>query len=264
MFRAFFIFTLLVLASCNALDVHPYDCDIEGERDINARNARKITEALDSAREFRFAFISDTQRWYDQTQAAVKSINGRSVDFVVHGGDLSDFGATKEFLWQRDILNRLNVPWIAALGNHDCLGSGESAFEAIFGVSNFHFRAGNVLFVFLNTNALEYEYDTPVPDFTYMTNLLKNIPEGVEKTVFVMHARPFADVFNNNVAHVFDLYTREFPNVQFYLFGHEHKIMEKDLFNTGLMYYGVCNIDKRKYYIFTIKENGYGYEIVEF
>lgn len=27
------------------------------------------------------------------------------IDFVIHGGDMSDFGVTKEFLWQRDIMN---------------------------------------------------------------------------------------------------------------------------------------------------------------
>lgn len=265
MYRAaIFLITLVLAASCGAIDVHPYDCDINGERDINSRNIAKITEYNNAQKEFTFAFISDTQRWYDETEDVVKSINGRGVDFVVHGGDLTDFGATKEFLWQRDILNKLQMPWVALIGNHDCLGSGEQAFGAVFGELNFHFVAGNVLFVCLNTNALEYDYTTPVPDFSYLSTLLANIPDYVTKTIFVMHARPFSDVFNNNVAEVFDHYTRRFPNVQFYLFGHEHKIMEKDLFNTGLTYYGVSNVEKRKYYLFTMKEDGYEYEIVDF
>ena len=54
------------------------------------------------------------------------------------------------------------------------------------------------------------------------------------------------------------------PNVQFYIFGHEHKLMERDLFDTGLIYYGVSNIEKKQYYIFTIKDDGYEYEVVEF
>lgn len=259
-----YILLFLFFVSCNALDVHPYDCDIKGERDINARNAERISTLLDTCTQFRFAFISDTQRWYDETEDVVADINSKGVDFVIHGGDLTDFGATKEFLWQRDILNGLKAPWVALIGNHDCLGSGEQAFEAIFGRQNFYFRAGNVLFVCLNTNALDFDYDTPVPDFTFLSNLLKNIPEGVEKTIFVMHVRPFAYGFNDNVAHVFDLYTREFPNVQLYLFGHEHKLKEMDIFGTGLTYYGVSNIEKKEYYIFTIKGEGYDYEVVEF
>ena len=52
--------------------------------------------------------------------------------------------------------------------------------------------------------------------------------------------------------------------MQFYIFGHEHKLMERDLFDTGLIYYGVSNIEKKQYYIFTIKDDGYEYEVVEF
>lgn len=254
----------LLFCGCNVIDVHPYDCNIKGERDINRRNTVRIEQALIGKKEFTFAFISDTQRWYDQTQEAVSDINAREVDFVVHGGDLTDFGITKEFLWQRDILCTLNVPWVTVIGNHDCLGSGEQAFEAVFGEQNFHFTAGNVLFVCLNTNAMEFNYSTPVPDFGYLGKLIKNIPPNVEKTVFLMHARPFAYGFNNNVAHIFDYYVKSFPNVQLCLFGHEHAIMQKDLFENGIMYYGVSNIDKHKYYIFKIKESGYEYEIVEF
>ncbi len=264
MFKKIPLILFIFFVSCNALDIHPYDCDIKGRRDINADNMGMISSALDTCTSFSFAFISDTQRWYDETEDAVMDINRRNVDFVIHGGDLTDFGATKEFLWQRDILCGLKVPWVALIGNHDCLGSGEQAFNAIFGKQNFYFKAGNVLFVCMNTNALDFDYDTPVPDFTFMSNLLKNIPEGVERTVFVMHARPFADGFNNNVAQVFDHYTREFPNVQFYLFGHEHRMMVKDLFDTGLIYYGVSNIEKKQYYIFTVNKDGYEYEVVEF
>ena len=84
-----------------------------------------------------------------------------SIDFVIHGGDMSDFGVTKEFLWQRDIMNGLKVPYVALIGNHDCLGTGEETYKTVFGPTNFSFIAGNVKFVCLNTNALEYDYPSP-------------------------------------------------------------------------------------------------------
>ena len=92
--RIFLAIISLLLAGCNVFDVHPYDCNIKGERDINRKNAARIEQALAGKTEFSFAFISDTQRWYDQTQAAVSDINARCVDFVLHGGDLTDFGIT--------------------------------------------------------------------------------------------------------------------------------------------------------------------------
>ena len=47
-----------------------------------------------------------------QTLDFVGEINKRDdIDFVIHGGDMSDFGVTDEFLWQRDIMNKLRVPY---------------------------------------------------------------------------------------------------------------------------------------------------------
>ena len=55
----------------------------------------------------------------------MESINKRGdVDFVVHCGDISDFGVTREFELQRDILEKLTMPYVVLIGNHDCLGSG--------------------------------------------------------------------------------------------------------------------------------------------
>ena len=151
--------------------------------------------------------MGDSQRWYDETEDFVKSLNKRNdIDFVIHGGDMSDFGATKEFMWMRDIMNSLKVPYVAILGNHDCLGNGEDIYEEIFGEENFSFMAGKTKFVCLNTNALEYDYSHPVPDFTFINNELKNKSPNQEKTVIAMHVRPLGVQFNNNSAQLFEYY----------------------------------------------------------
>lgn len=101
----------LLAAGCDHIEYHPYDTDISGEQNINAKNIARIEAACRGRQTVRFAMISDTQRWYDETEKAVEALNARDdIDFVLHGGDLSDFGLKKEFMWQRDILNRL-LPW---------------------------------------------------------------------------------------------------------------------------------------------------------
>ena len=98
----------LLAAGCDHIEYHPYDTDISGEQNINAKNIARIEAACRGRQTVRFAMISDTQRWYDETEKAVEALNARDdIDFVLHGGDLSDFGLKKEFMWQRDILNRL-------------------------------------------------------------------------------------------------------------------------------------------------------------
>lgn len=252
--------------SCDMLETHPYDVHITGERGLTNKNITLIENQTKGKKTFRFAMISDTQRWYNATEDVVKAINARGdVDFVVHGGDQADFGATKEFIWMRDIFNKFQMPYICILGNHDCLGTGEDAYRAIYGETNFAFTAGNVRFICLNTNAMEYDYSQPVPDFNFMENELNNLPPEVEKTVFVMHVKPYEFIFNNNVAKVFQLYVTQFPNVQFCLYGHEHQLTVDDLFGDGILYYQCPCIDKRTYLLFTINEDGtYEYEPIKF
>lgn len=256
---------VLLAVGCDYIDYHPYDTRVDGPVGINAANVARIESACAGRRTLRFAFLSDTQRSYDETVDAVEAINARNdVDFVIHGGDLSDFGATKEFLWMRDILERLEVPYVCLIGNHDCLGTGESVFREVFGQANFAFTAGNVRFVCLNTNAMEYDYSNPIPDFGFIQSQWESLGPEVEKTVFAMHVRPFEFQFNNNVAEVFEYYITRFPGLQFCIFGHEHRLMEEDLFDDGVLYYGCPNIAKRTYLLFTLNEEDYAYEAVGF
>lgn len=256
---------MLCLPSCDMWESHPYDAHITGERNLNEKNIRKIESAFAGRTSFRFALISDTQRWYDETEELVKDINRQGdIDFVIHTGDYSDFGATKEFLLQRDILLDLKMPWVGLLGNHDCLGTGEDVYRKVWGNPNFYFTVGNVLFICLNTNAMEYDYSEPVPDFTFMEDLMNHLPEGVEKTIVAMHVPPFDEVFNNNVAKVFQLYLKTFPNLLFCMNGHAHSYQVSDLFDDGILYYQTPCAKKRGYIVFTINENGYEHELVEY
>ena len=149
----------LSLVSCDKVfDVHPYDVNIKGEKNVNAKQIVKIEEETKDKTTFRFAFISDSHQWLNDLSDEVSDINRRAdIDFVIHGGDMTDFGGTKEFLWTRDRLKKLNKPFVALLGNHDCLGTGTKAYQVTFGNPDFAFIAGRVKFVCLNTNAIEYD-----------------------------------------------------------------------------------------------------------
>lgn len=257
---------LTCLAGCDAFEVHPYDGRISGDTNINERNIARIEAACEGREQIRFVFMSDTQRWYDDTKEFVKAVNKQAdIDFVIHGGDISDFGLTKEYLWMRDIMNGLHVPYVVLLGNHDCLANGEQIYKKVYGEPDFAFMAGNTRFVCLNTNALEFDYSRPVPDFGFISDQLSTHNTAHEKTVVTMHAPPFCEVFNNNVATIFQRYLKTFPQLQFCAYGHNHTLAVNDLFNDGTLYYGVPNIKKRQYLIFTLKpDDTYDCEVVEF
>ncbi len=90
--------TLLLGGGCEYFEVHPYDTDVEGPVNTNAVNALRIESALLDRSDYRFAVISDTQGRYDETEEAVAALNARGdLDFVLHCGDLSDFGLKRSF-----------------------------------------------------------------------------------------------------------------------------------------------------------------------
>lgn len=255
----------MLFGGCDLIDYHPYDVRIDGETGINDKNIARIETLCQGKDTLRFAFMGDSQRWYDETQDFVTDVNRRDdIDFVIHGGDLSDFGVTDEFLWQRDILNRLKMPYVALIGNHDCLGTGEETFRAVFGNPNFAFIAGRVKFVCLNTNAIEYDYSRPIPDFDFMENEMTERADEFDRTVIAMHIRPYCGEFNNNVARVFQRYVNLYPDIQFCLAAHEHRLAEEDLFDDGIMYYLSDCMKHRNYYIFTLTPDGYEREAVYF
>lgn len=266
LFRLLFI-TLFCLSvnGCDMVDYHPYDTRISGAKDINNTNIKKIEANCKDKTTIKFVTMGDSQRWYDETLDFVKHLNKRNdIDFVVHVGDWSDFGVTREFMWQRDIMNKLNIPYVALLGNHDCIGTGGETFQTIFGNPNFSFIAGRIKFVCLNTNALEYDYSHPIPDFGFIASELEDRRDEFDKTVFAMHIRPFCFEFNNNVSSVFQYSLKQFPGLQFCAAGHEHRQFEMDLFDDGLMYYMSDCMKNRSYYIFTITPDGYEREVIYF
>ena len=260
-----FLACLFLFSGCDIIDYHPYDVRIKGETDINAKNIEKIEANCKDKTTIRFVAMGDSQRWYDETEKCINSINEmEDLDFVLHGGDVSDFGLTDEFLWQRDIMNGLKVPYVVLLGNHDCLGTGKDTYMKVFGPTNFAFIAGNVKFVCLNTNALEFDYSEPIPDFNFIEKQWTERQDEFEKTVVAMHGRPGSDVFNNNVSKVFQRYITQYPGLQFCINAHDHRSTADDLFEDGIIYYGSDCMKRRSYLLFTITPDNYTYEVVYF
>ncbi len=137
-------------------------------------------------------------------------------------------------------------------------------YQAVFGPTNFSFIAGNVKFVCLNTNALEYDYSEPIPNFGFMEQELTDRADEFEKTVVSMHAHPFADVFNDNVAKPFQYYITQYPGLQFCTAAHNHGFDDRILFDDDVHYIVSDCMKSRSYLVFTITPEKYEYELVEY
>lgn len=261
---AIYCFLCLFLLGCQT-EYHAYDTRVEGEQDIHAKQIPAIEAATKGKASFRFIFLSDTQRWYDEAEAVVAHINKREdIDFVIHGGDMTDWGMRDEFERQRDIFNRLDVPYVVLLGNHDCLVTGERIYEEIFGEPDFAFTAGDVRFICANTNALEYPAGSNVPNFSFLADQLSSYPAETCRTIVVMHAAPTTEQLWGEDAERFHQAVTLFPNLMVCINGHGHYYEINEPYEDGVKYIQSECIEKRSYLLFTIDEDGYTHEKVNF
>ena len=268
-----------IAGACDMLQNQPYTAQIKGPTNLNTTNAGLI-ESAGLKPPFKFAFITDTQGSLNEMKSALDIIVGRGdIDFIIHGGDQTDFGIVKEFVWTRDMLLDTGIPFVSVIGNHDCLGNGNATFDYIYGPQNFSFDAGPVHIMCLNTVALEYDYSRPVPDLVFIEDDIAAANKtAATHSIVVMHSRPYDEQFNNNVAKTFNYYISQLPGMKpedprrvdgtcamsFCLNGHNHSTMVKDIFDNGILYYQCANIAKRAFFIFTITDDGYEYEEVDF
>jgi len=95
--QLFVIIYCALFTSCEMVDYHPYDVNISGECGVNNKNISIIESLCINKDTIRVIFTGDTQGWFDDTKDMVRSINNqKKIDFVIHGGDVTDFGITKE------------------------------------------------------------------------------------------------------------------------------------------------------------------------
>lgn len=287
------ILSLCMLSvACDNFENHPYSMTIKGKRDINGQNIKRL-ERSELKVPYKFAFITDTQGSLDETKDALQDIKSRGdISFIIHGGDQADFGLPKEFVWTRDMMESCELPYLTIIGNHDCLGNGNDTFDYIYGAENFSLNIGHTHFVGLNTVALEYDYSHPVPDLDFIENDIIGVDmlnaehqDSITHTVITMHSRPYDEQFNNNIAKAFNLYISHYPGLKktdeqtvivtdgitqttqtrgFCINGHNHNTDVTDIFGNGILYFQCANIAKRQYFVFTITDEGYEYETVDF
>lgn len=260
------LLAIVLCSSCSdVFDVHPYAVDFDGETDINARHSARITRDCLGNDTLRVVVMSDTQGWYDEMEDMVDHINAQGkADFVIHGGDLTNYGSTKEYVMQRGILDRLDMPYVVILGNHDCLGTGEETYKKMFGPTNFSFIAARVKFVCLNTNALEGNDDDAIPDMAFLEGELVRDGSLYDRTVVCMHAPPLCEQFNNDRLQEFHQYLHRFPGLLFCTAGHLHR---NDIFSPlddGISYFVSESANRRSYLLFTITPEGYSHEVIRY
>lgn len=257
------IATLLAvcLASCEGLfQYSPNEVRLdEQEKNLNGKNIHKIL-ALQPRKNFRFILIGDTQRFYEEVDDFVASVNGLDdIAFVIQAGDLSDFGLTKEFRWMNDRLGKLKMPYVVVIGNHDMLANGEKIYGQMYGPQNFSFTYSGTKFVCLNTNSNERGFDGTIPDMAWLTKELTDTL-NFESAFVVSHMPPFDVNFDKRMEQPYAHLMTSSKKIQMSLHGHQHIASRSAPYGDGFEYLVAGAAKKREYYIITVGEKGYHVE----
>ena len=107
----------------------------------------------------RFAFVTDTHiaagsSSITDLSACLRDINTYdSLDFVLFGGDVTDFGTDEEIGIAKSMLDTLRHPYWVVQGNHDAnwSESGCNTFLKVFGYEHYSFKAGGWRFIGCNS-----------------------------------------------------------------------------------------------------------------
>jgi len=178
-------------------------------------------------RSVKFAYLTDTHvsigtTSVDDLEYSVNDINSlKDVDFVIIGGDITEFGSDLEIAAAKSILDRLKVPYYILSGNHDSKWSesGCNTFAKVFGYEHFDFEFGGIRFIGCNSGPNMRMAPALVPreSIVWLDSLTNVIPRGTP-VVFVNHY-PLDDEMLN-YKEVLTYLAR--TNIQVALCGHGH------------------------------------------
>lgn len=255
----------VMLASCDSLfQYNPNEETLlESEKNLTAKNIEKISR-IPLTDTTRFILMGDTQRWYDECEDFVQSANQqKNISFVLHAGDISDFGLTQEFKWVHEIMLRLKYPYVTVIGNHDIVANGSATYRKMFGPLNYTFDYGRDRFIFINTNSREYAFDGSVPDIAWLKAQLANNPAG-QNTIVVGHVPPFDADFDKNLEKPYTDALASDPTVKFSLYGHQHRFHDGEMYDDGVHYYLTTSMGARGYMVVTTWQGGYHVERITF
>lgn len=192
-----------VSAGCTDLiEYSPYSADVK-DTHINNQSIESLKHLKATQDTVKIAVISDTHSFYKDLEDAISNINQRNdLDFVVCGGDITDFGLEWEFKQYMRFIKRLNFPIFTVIGNHDYLSNGYEIYTQMFGPTNISFNYHQYKFILFDN--IVWENNNRIPDFTWLRGQVTS--GGAPYTILISHIPSDSDEMK-------EYYSPEFGNI---------------------------------------------------
>lgn len=264
--RIFYLFLLLFISisGCSKIEYSPSQIfDKNSFQDINADNLKRLGKGSDDDT-VRFIITGDTQRSYDETIRFYKKVNSLSgVDFVIVAGDVTEFGTLKEMQWLARELNKLTIPYVAVIGNHDLTMRGRDIFTRMYGELNYSFTYAGVKFICHDTNSREYTFNGNVPSIPWLKKELQ-AEDGIHSYVAISHVPPIDNDFDQKLIKDYDAAFNSTFGFLASFHGHTHNFQEFRLYNSDVPYIITSAMGKREFLLVEIINNELNFEQVSF
>ena len=263
----FLISTIFFLACEDMFDYSTYVIDFDSENiNVNQTNIERLLEknANDT---LRIAFTGDTHRFFDEFEGYVNAVNNvnknNPIDFVIHAGDIADFGLPQQYLWANSYLLDLDCPYFVVLGNHDMVGNGSLAYSEMFGEYDFSFIYADIKFVFVNTNSREFSFNGEVPDINWLDSQLQP-SDDFTNVVVIFHVPPMGADFDSTLEEDFHTTIAKYNNVLFTIHGHLHDHEVYTPYSDNITYVNIYGVEYEKFNVIKIIDDQFEIETYEF
>ena len=262
--RKVMVAMLLISLATACFEYNPNQIILDDdEKNLTAKNIERL-KAQPAPDTIVVSFMGDTQRFYDEADEYVDHLTGvDDVTFVLHGGDISDFGLAKEFGWVNDIMSDLKVPYLTAVGNHDLLANGKKVYNEMYGPQNYSFEYGNYKFIIIDTNSREYGFNGRVPDIDWLAAELSDNPAD-KRVIVVSHISPWNGDFDSDLEMDYANLLASDPHVVLSLHAHTHSFLDKVYYNDGVRYLVTTSMQKKGYLKLKLWDDGYSVEQVNY
>lgn len=263
----FLLITLVlsILISCGkTFTYNPNEIQLEEkDRNQNTKNIERL-RSKQQTDSFSFVVISDTQRFYEELDDFVEKMNKHpNISFVVVNGDITDFGLRSEYLWINQRLQKLSIPFLVVIGNHDMLGNGRELYKQMYGPENFSFSFSDHKFIVLNSNSQEVGHNGSLPDTTWLKQELSATPSQ-QKIFILSHLAPFSGDFDRSLEQPYVRMLKNNGNVIYSIHGHEDISYLGQPYGPHVNYLVVNSIKEKSFVLIKVEENNTQVEEVFF
>ena len=223
----------------------------EKDKDQNTKNLERLRSTPENG-SFNFVVIADTQRFYEELDDLVEKLNSYpDISFVVLNGDMTDFGLRSEYVWISHRLQKLSVPFLVVIGNHDMLGNGRELYKQMYGPENFGFSFSDHKFIILNSNSQEVGHNGSLPDTTWLQQELAATPSQ-QKIFIISHIAPFSGDFDRSLEQSYVSMLVKNGNVIYSIHGHDDISYLGQPYGPPVNYLMVNSIHERSFVLIKI------------